>query len=362
MRILIGNNQLKKTGGTENFSYALAVELKRQGYEVEYFTLERGKVSELFEKAGIPFMSKERYDLVLANHNTVVEKLWQYGFIVQTCHGTVPELEQPSPFADAFVAVSEEVKNHLKKLGYDSTVILNGIDCNRFRPKKSVAQELTTVLSLCQSDEANKFISKCCQDAGVGFLKADKYKDNVWKIEDVINQSDLVVGLGRSAYDAMACGRCVIAFDCRHYIGNSLGDGMLTPDNIEESMKCNCSGRAHGLEFDEDAFVGEMKKYSPELAAWSREYALEHLNVENAAGQYLSMCKATNYDSEFFLLKKRMKHAFNVFKENELGMLVKYENLQKNFKEKNKKHLRAIRLLAWLAALMATAMVLLLIL
>ena len=335
MRILIGNNQLKKTGGTENFTYALAMELKRQGHEVEYFTLEGGKVSELFEKAGIPFMSKERYDLVLANHNTVVEKLWQYGFIVQTCHGTVPELEQPSPFADAFVAVSEEVKNHLKKLGYDSTVILNGIDCNRFRPKKSVAQELTTVLSLCQSDEANNFISKCCQDA---------------------------VGLGRSAYDAMACGRCVIAFDCRHYIGNNLGDGMLTPDNIEESMKCNCSGRAHGLEFDEDAFVGEMKKYSPELAAWSREYALKHLNVEKAAGQYLSISKATNYDSEFFLLKKRMKHAFNVFKENELGMLVKYENLQKNFKAKNKKHLRAIRLLAWFAALMATAMVLLLIL
>jgi glycogen synthase len=41
MRILLANNHLMKTGGTENYIYALAVELKRRGHDVEYFTFKR---------------------------------------------------------------------------------------------------------------------------------------------------------------------------------------------------------------------------------------------------------------------------------------------------------------------------------
>ena len=30
-----------------------------------------------------------------------------------------------------------------------------------------------------------------------------------------------------------------------------------------------------------------MQKYTPQLAAWSREYALEHLNIRKAVRTYL---------------------------------------------------------------------------
>ena len=87
MKILLGNNHLAKTGGTENYTFALALELKRQGHEVEYFTFEKGEISSLLEDKDIPFLSGNHYDLILANHNTVVEKLWTYGYLIQTCHG-----------------------------------------------------------------------------------------------------------------------------------------------------------------------------------------------------------------------------------------------------------------------------------
>ena len=42
MRILVGNNHLDKTGGTESYTFALATILKEFGHEVEYFTFNKG--------------------------------------------------------------------------------------------------------------------------------------------------------------------------------------------------------------------------------------------------------------------------------------------------------------------------------
>ena len=307
MKILLGTHYLEKTGGTENYTFALAMELQRLGHEVEHFAIVRGAVSAMLEEKGIPFMSADHYDLILANHTTVVEELWPKGFIIQTCHGTIPELEQPSPFADAHVGVSPEVKEHLRKLGFESTVIPNGIDCKRFCPKTPVSPTLTKVLSLCHSDVANDFIRKCCEKAGVEFLQCNKFTDNVWAIEDLINQSDLVVGLGRSAYDAMACGRVALVYDFRkQYMGEFLGEGVLTPENIEKSMSCNCTGKASRLKYDEQGFIEEMQKYSPELAAWSREYALENLNIEVAVRKYLDIYNGIEYREVYKKMKPRL--------------------------------------------------------
>ena len=367
MKILLGTHYLAKTGGTESYTYALATELKRLGHEVEYFAIVRGVVSSLLEEEGVPFMSADHYDLILANHNTVVEKLWSYGYIVQTCHGNIAELEQPSPYADTFVAVSEEVREHLQSKGFQTAkVIPNGIDCNRFYPKTPVSQTLKTVLSLCQSDIANDFIRRCCEQVGIKFLQSNKFTDNVWSIEELINQSDLVIGLGRSAYDAMACGRCVLVYDYREYMGEFLGDGMLTPESIGKSMTCNCSGRANRIKYDEQAFITEMQKYTPELGAWSREYTLENLNIEVAARKYLDIYKGTVNNREYSAYKARMKRLLeDNYKKAETAIGDK-EKLQEQlfsiqhqmntmlefFSAKGQKHLRAIRILVWFCAVL----------
>lgn len=296
MKILLANNHLQKTGGTENYIYALAVELKRQGHIVEYFTFRKGPVSELLEREGVPFMTGKRYDLILANHKTCVRKLHRYGFTIQTCHGTVPSLEQPNIGADFHVSVTEEVKRHLVKKGYRSIVIKNGIDCRRFAPHKPVSSELSCVLSLCQSDELNETLKDYCTAAGVKFLSCNKHTDNVWSIEEKINEADMVIGIGRSLYDAMACGRCVISYDCRGYMKAELGDGYITADNIEAAIACNCSGRGSGRRFTKDEFIDEMMKYNPADAHWARNYALEHLNIEKVVEDYIAI-KAKYWNS-----------------------------------------------------------------
>lgn len=363
MTILLGTHYLAKTGGTENYTYALAMELQRLGHDVEHFAIIRGKVSDLLEEKGVPFMSKNSYDLILANHTTVVEKLWPYGYIIQTCHGNIAQLEQPSPYADAFVTVSEETKDHLQSLGFQTAAVIhNGIDCNRFFSKKPVSEKLSTVLSLCQSDVANAFIGKCCEQAGIKFLQSNKFTDNVWSIEDLINQSDLVIGLGRSAYDAMACGRCVLVYDYREYMGEFLGDGMLTPENIHQSIRCNCSGRAKRIRFDKLSFIKEMQKYSPELASWSREYVLENLNIKTVVKKYLDTYRCMYIQSNYSAHKARIKKEFeesrqkadaatadNEHLQQQLACLrLQMNEMQETYSAKGKKHLRAIRALLWL--------------
>lgn len=372
MRILLGTHYLAKTGGTESYTFALAMELKRLGHEVEHFAIIRGGVSSMLEEKGVPFMTSDHYDLILANHTTVVEQLWPKGFIVQTCHGNIAELEQPSPYADAYVAVSEEVREHLQSKGYRAAaVIANGIDCNRFCQKKPVSPTLQTVLSLCQSDVANDFIRRCCQQEGIRFLQSNKFTDNVWSIEELINESDLVVGLGRSAYDAMACGRCVLVYDYREYMGEFLGDGMLTPESIQKSMLCNCSGRSNRLKYNEETFIKELQKYSSELGAWGREFALEHLNIEKAVEAYLDIYRGIDFEQKLIALK-RQKLDMQKASEQELQavndsntklqeLLAEQKqqtaSLQAFYEAKSRKHLRAIRALIWLSIALAAALV-----
>lgn len=319
MEILVSNNHLQNTGGSENFTFALALELKRTAHNVEYYTLEKGATSDRFEQEGIPFMSKSSYDLILANHITTVERLFTYGFIIQTCHGTIHELEQPSPFADMYVCVTQEVEEHLHSQGFMNThVLLNGIDCNRFSQKNAISPKLSRVLSLSHSDKLNSFIRDCCDSIGVEFYSCNKYTDNVWEIESKINEVDLVVGIGRSIYDAMACGRCVISYDYRDYISEAIGDGYLNQENIEESIRCNCSGRSSHKTFNKEEFIQELGRYNPKDGAWARKYALNNLNIEHSALAYLSYYKYFNphiWDASLNLKKTLYKQKVDLEKE-----------------------------------------------
>lgn len=326
MNILVANNQLDWTGGTENYTYTIIVELLRQGHNVEYFTFYKGSISDKIESLSVRFKSKKIYDLILANHTTTIKALYRYGCIIQTCHGIVPELEQPSKYADFHVSITYEVQQHLEKEKIKSLVINNSIDCIRFYPEKTISESLTSVLSLCQSEEANNFISDCCNELNIKFDKLNKHIENSWNIENFINNADLVVGIGRSLYDAMACGRTVISYDNRTY-SKDLGDGYLNKDNIMQSLKYNCSGRGTNKSFTKESFIEELKKYNKTDGKFMREFTLENLNIEYNIKKYLSIFSASQLKSI-----KRKKKFFLIFfslKETVIAKLRVLKNLMK---------------------------------
>ena len=288
MRILVATNHLERTGGTESYTYALINELKKRGHDVEYFTFNKGEVADRIEFLGVKFRFHILYDLILANHNSIVNHLYKRGYIIQTCHGTISELEQPSKKANHYVAITQEVYDYLRAKNIQSTIIYNGIDCNRFFPKKSVSAQLKNVLSLCQSNSANAIIEKSCAKLGLSFEKIDKFIENIWDVEDSINNADLVIGIGRSLYDAMACGRPVISFDSRDYSQN-LGDGYLTQKTIQQSILYNCSGRFSKKHFNANSLAKELKKFNTNDGYFFRNYAITHLNIKKSVDEYLKL-------------------------------------------------------------------------
>ena len=285
--VLIANNHLFEFGGSETFTYTLIEEINnRDDYNVEYYTLHKGTVSEKIEKIlGVKYLSRKRYDLILASHNTCVEMLYSMGFCIQICHGIYPQLEQPSNKADAFVSISQEIQDYLSLKGYSSRIIYNGINLERFRPLKPISSNLKTVLSLCHSEEANNIIEQICLEKKIKFIKAFKYKDPVWDIERLINKSDLVIGLGRSAYEAMACGRPVIVYDNRNYF-HSYCDGYVK-NILGFSLLNNCSGRYSKKVYSINDLKLEFEKYDFKDSEYFRNFAEKHLDIKNKVDEIL---------------------------------------------------------------------------
>ena len=289
MKILVANRHLQSIGGSETFTYTLIMELKRMGYELEYFTLYKGIVSKKIEESGVQFSTQVNYDLILAGQVDTITELRRLKFtgpLIQICHGVLTKGEQPHPDADGYIAISEEVQKHLGALNYMAPVILNGIDTTRYRPTRKLRKIPKVIASLVQTDEAHQLIADAASQLGMEVIRLNKYQDKIWEIEKEINKADIVVSLGRGCYEAMACGRPVVIFDKRRYQA-SLADGYLSPGKFDDLVRTNCSGRAEKLTFSVDDLVSEIKKYNPEDGPSLRMIALDKLNIHKQANEIL---------------------------------------------------------------------------
>ena len=283
-------NHLATVGGSELYTFYLIKALKKlRKYEVSYFTHSKGIISERIEKVlGVPFKSGSQFDLIIASHNTTVNFLFGQGRILQVCHGPIPDMEQPSPLADYHIAVSEEVKAHLASLGFPSTVVLNGIDMDTFTQEVPISEKPQRVLSLCQSKEANEWLSEICEEENLKFTAINKHRNPSFRVNKEINNADLVIGIGRSVYDAMACGRPCILFDKRSYNGN-LGDGYLKPDNFSDFVRYNCSGRFARRRFSKSEMKNELGKYRKQDGVALRQIAFQRLNLQTNTNALLQI-------------------------------------------------------------------------
>ena len=276
MNILVATNHLDRLGGSETFTCTLVEELRKE-HNVDVFTLLKGDLMETVEP-------KPEYDLILINHNTCLEALKDIkGFKIYTCHGIYPDIEQPKAGADAYVAISEEIYDHIRD--FKPVLIRNGIDCERFSPKKPLRKSVNRILSMCHGKEATALVKQACEDLEIEFDSIDR---DVLDVENRINEADLVVTLGRGAYESMACGRAVITYDNREYVGSTpIGDGIV--EDWKRLAKNNFSGRALKRTFLLYELKEEILKYNPEMGEKNRAIALENFDITKQVKEYLKL-------------------------------------------------------------------------
>ena len=295
MKILITNNTLDTIGGSETHAYALIKQLDIK-HNVTAYSKRLGDIANILKNDMIEVTNKlsnnfNEYDLILASHTSTIPDLVHHNCtIVQTCHGIFTTLEQPTSLADKHVAISHEVQEHLIQEEYDSKLILNGIDCERFKPTTKLSKQLKTILSLSHSKPLNNILQGICDNRGIKLITRDKYTNPVFNIENEINKADLVITLGRGVYESMACGRNVMILDNRHYTGLGLiGDGMVTDQNIDKFILNNCSGRYSNKRFTPKDIENELDKYNYIQGQYNRDFAIRELNIINQANKYLEL-------------------------------------------------------------------------
>lgn len=316
LRVLVATHSLNIVGGTETFTYTFLEELKKYPlFEVEYFTLEKGSFSDRIERELlIPFMSQKKYDVIFFNHNTTFYSLKKrhklQGVFIQTCHGIFPDLEQPHAQSDGFVSISQEVQEHLALKGHNSIIIPNMINLHKFKINQQIREVPQVILSLCHSKEANAIIKELANQCGLIYKEAYKYENAVFEVQDIINEADIVVGLGRSALEAVACGRPVIIFDKRQYF-DSYADGYLL-DFLGLYLQNNCSGRYSKKIYSLNDLKAELKKYDPSHSLILRDFAIKTLSAQKNVVKYL------NYYLTIKHLKENKTHSYWVVRQVQL--------------------------------------------
>lgn len=282
MKILITNLWLDGFGGTESWCYAMASELIKRGHKIDVFTPMTGKVFKEFEKLGIKLVFDGEYDLILDNHNQTNLNKFK-GFVIHTCHGIIKE---ERPMKDAVnVAVS---KKSAEKWNCP-IIIPNSIDINRFYCKNPIHNDIKKILSLCKSDTANDILKRICLDVGIAF--ESMYGKEVFNVEDKINEADLVVGVGRSLLDAMACGRPVVSFDDRYYFKTRMmGHGYITPEKYKYQEIDNFTGSSINQTFNKLSLTKEIfEKYNYKDGEINRQYILNNLSIKHTVDLYLDL-------------------------------------------------------------------------
>ncbi len=278
MKILLSNHGLNQYGGSETWIHTMFGRLSRT-HEVHVYTPNRNTI---FPEMP-PYDPATTYDLGILNHSMCLTRLRDRNIkrIIYTSHGVIPGAERPVEGADVYVSVSEEVQSALAAKGFESVVIRNPIDIERFKAKKPTRDTIRNVAYISNNPQSKATLIK---QATTGLKYETAGRTNQQRdVRPILERADLVIGLGRTAYEAMAMGRNVIVYD---YNG---ADGFVDTNSIFAFRESNCSGRTSKLTWTSEQLREAIDLYDPSLGPALRDYIGRHNNVATIAEDYLCL-------------------------------------------------------------------------
>jgi len=238
MKILIIVSEMITLTGSPMYNYTLAIELKRQGHDVDIFSIFSNNVTRRnLSEIGVNVLSKidydVNYDLTLVSqkkYEKAVSKI-KSDITINIVHSEYDE-ELPiiNSSIDNYIAIRPSIKDKIvKKNGLSSDkveVIYNGVDLSRFNKinrKKHKGDFIKVVLPCSICKLRHPFIEYYTKQASKDFqvhIYGEKYHTDFYKnewvfihdatfdIENHIYDADYIAGilLGRINLEARAMG------------------------------------------------------------------------------------------------------------------------------------------------------------
>lgn len=292
MRILTSAQGLDLSG-TPTVTLTMYNELVKRGHEVTVYSPLGGPLaSQMDTVQDLEEISKP--DVIIAQHipcAVALKDKFPTTPMIFYCHGFVQEIEQPPPFeADFYLLINEECRDNYESKGVPvdkMKIIRDFIDIQRFKPTNPINRELKKVLFLSNYKKWKNYkaVSYACDKLGLELQCCGSPYGRNYKIEQAINEADLVVSWARGILEAMSCGRGALSFDRYE------GDGYITPQSYFEARKDNFSGRHFKYTYTGDTLADEMLKYDPDCAEQNRELVTKYHDVKSGVDQILDEVK-----------------------------------------------------------------------
>ncbi|MCY9514870.1 glycosyltransferase [Paenibacillus apiarius] len=250
--------------------------------------------------------------------------------VVFTVHGAYYPEEQlirTSQCSDAVISVSKPVQRYLDNMGIASILVPNGIDTEEFYPVPShdlrnsleIADDASVVVYasrlawdkaiVCnllimaaarlrkeempglhvvvvgdglQFPEINEMVKTIHKNTGQTFIHMT---GNQTKVREYYGLGDIVVGTGRVALEAMACGKPVLA------IGNHGFFGIVEPTVYRQAWDYYFGDHDSERKATEEAVIESLRKALSDreglkkIGAQGRRWALKHFDINNIVAQ-----------------------------------------------------------------------------
>ena len=189
-------------------------------------------------------------------------------------NGTRVVLERPPLWRDTvevWVAISEHIADVMaSRDGIERNrieVVPNFVDLSRFTPLQRPREPVRTVMLHSNHHDGllRSALSEACARLGAA-LRIVGGERRQFDLISELNHADAVVGIGRSAIEAMACCRPVLLYSA---FG---GDGLCLPESAERNLAWNYSGLARRVTPDADRLTEELSAANREVGEWSRRW------------------------------------------------------------------------------------------
>jgi glycosyltransferase involved in cell wall biosynthesis len=303
MHVLIANHGLDQPAGTETYVLTLTDGLLAAGHRVTCFSPRLGEVATHLRKRGAAIVADARDadapDVVHASHldaGHLAMAAWPTTPTVFVVHGigTRAVVERPPLWRDAvqvWVAVSMYVADVMSaRDGIDRDrieVVPNFVDLARFTPLQPPRAPVRTVMlhSNHHDDPLRLALAEACDKLGAT-LRIVGGGRRQQDIVSEINHADAVVGIGRSALEAMACGRPALLYSAYG------GDGLCGPGTAERDLAWNYSGLATRAAPDAGRLADELASIDAESGRWSREWVERNHDPKHLVPRLLALYAA----------------------------------------------------------------------
>jgi len=211
------------------------------------------------------------------------------------------------------ITISDEVKNkvgNVCKFNNKIEVIQNGIDSNRIY-YKNIKKNNNTILFLGRIDADKRYsikhIVKALENLDVVFkiagagshydtLKSEvsdkvEFLGYVENVNNILNESSIVISTGRGIREALLCGKSCISMDACWY------DGIVNESTISELEYANFSGRSkNAVPISSEVIKSDILKLlneneQIEIEKWSIPYALENYTSDAFVNKHFEIYK-----------------------------------------------------------------------